>query len=91
MLDVTALRDRLGGMSADDLRNEVVSLYRLIGNCKDILDNRKSFGGLVRTDSLVCPDDAVELLSHCKSIACEKKERRLKMLNEVLRHGEEEK
>lgn len=87
MINATALRKKLSGMSVEELVNECLNLSYFVSNCNDTLQGKKCFGAVVSGSSLVCKEEAISLMENCRNIASQKKKRRLNFLNQVINHG----
>lgn len=87
MINATALRKKLSGMSVEELVSECLNLSYFISNCNDTLQGRKCFGAVVSGSSLVCKEEAISLMESCRNIASRKRQHKLNFLNQVINHG----
>lgn len=87
MINATALRKKLSGMSVEELVNECLNLSYFVSNCNDTLQGKKCFGAVVSGSSLVCKEEAISLMENCRNIASQKRQHKLNFLNQVINHG----
>ena len=87
MINATALRKKLSGMSVEELVSECLNLSYFISNCNDTLQGKKCFGTVVNGSSLICKEEAISLMENCRNIASQKRQDKLNFLNQVINHG----